>query len=186
MRPGPRARWSMRRAMASLTAEQFDRLKAELERELPGRRQRRPAAGAGGRARLEGDGLQPQGDGLHRGQERRGARDRAGLRRAADAARHSGRQYLCQLCRGQPRLLAADRGAAGQPRGRGHDGWLHRSAGCGSATISTRSRRCRRTARRCGRASARRASSPTRRSVRRWGMGRRRMANSEWQMANGA
>ncbi len=41
---------------ASSRPSNIDRLKAELEAELPGRAQRRPAAAAGRRARLEGDG----------------------------------------------------------------------------------------------------------------------------------
>ena len=63
--------------------------------------------------------LSPQGHGFHRGQARRRARDRAGLRRAADAARHSRRQHLRQLRRGQPHLLAPDGAAAGRPHRRG-------------------------------------------------------------------
>ena len=56
--------------------------------ELPGRAQRRPADAARRRARLEGDEPVARGHGLHRGQERGGARNRPGAGRAADAARH--------------------------------------------------------------------------------------------------
>ena len=102
-----------------LTPEQYDRLKSELEESFQGARECRAAAAARRRARLEGDGLQPQGHGFHRrqadGRARRGAR----FGRAADAARHSRRQYLCQLRRGQSLVLAPDRAAAGGAHGQG-------------------------------------------------------------------
>ena len=90
--------------------------------ELPRREECRPAAAARRRARLEGDGLLAQGHGFHRGQARRRARDGAGARRAADAARHSRRQYLFQLRRGQSHLLAADDSASGDAHGEGDFG----------------------------------------------------------------
>ncbi len=77
-----------------LSDGQFERLKRELEEQYQGTRQRRPAAAARRRARLEGDVAFAQGHGFHGGEARGGARDRACLRRAADAARHSGRQHL--------------------------------------------------------------------------------------------
>src|SRR5262245_42931405 len=66
------------------------------------------AATARRRARLENDGAFAQGHGFHPGQARRGARDRAGFRRAANAARHSGRQYIFKLSGSEPRAVAAD------------------------------------------------------------------------------
>ena len=54
-RRGPPARSSMPAADGQLTAEQFERLKAELETSFQGAAQRRPAAAARRRARLEVD-----------------------------------------------------------------------------------------------------------------------------------
>ena len=102
-----------------LTREQFERLKAELEESFQGAAQCRAADAARRRARLEGDGASPKDMDFIEAQARRRARDRAGLRRAADAARHSRRQHLFQLRRGQPRVLAPDGAAAGQPHGEG-------------------------------------------------------------------
>jgi hypothetical protein len=79
----------------------------------PGRAQCRPSHAAGGRARLETDGVQPVRHGVPENQGGRRARHRAGLRRAADAAGHPRRRDLCQLRRGQPGLLPADGAAAG-------------------------------------------------------------------------
>ena len=82
---------------ASLTGEQFERLKNELEQSFQG------ARNAGRPLLLEGGldwkamSLHAQGHGFHRGQARGGARDRARARRAADAARHSRRQHLFEL-----------------------------------------------------------------------------------------
>ena len=131
---------------AVLSDEQFERLKQELDRQLPGHDECRAAAAARRRARLEGDVAVAQGHGFHGGEARRRARDRAGLRRAADAARHSRRQHLFELPGGQPRVLAADRAAArptaSAPRSR--NGWRRRSArGLRSPSTPTRSRRCR-------------------------------------------
>ena len=133
-------------ASGNLTAEQFERLKAELETSFQG------ARNAGRPLLLEGGldwkpmSLSPQGHGLHRGQERRRARDRAGPRRAADAARHSRRQHLLQLSGGAAHLLAPDGAAARQPHGarRSRPGWRRPGAARSScAPTSTRSRRCR-------------------------------------------
>ena len=104
-------------------------------------------------------GADAEGHGFPRGQERRGARDRARLRRAADAARHSRRQHLCQLPGGQPRLLARHRAAAGRRASptRSAPGWRRRSASeaRGSpGSTPTRSTALSPTARRCGRGSA--------------------------------
>ena len=147
----------------NLSAEQFERLKAELETELRRRRPCRPAAAPRRRARLEGDGAVAEGHGLHGGQERRRPRDRARLRRAADAPRHSRRQHLFELPGGQPRLLARHRAAAGRPRHRG----ARRLAGAGlrragELRLALRRRPGRRalrsSARRSGRGSPRRIS----------------------------
>ncbi len=91
----------------TLSDEQFDRRKSGNGRGLFRRHARGPAAAARRRARLKGDEPDAEGHGFHRGEELRQARHRTGLRRAADAARHSGRQHLCQLPGGQPRLLPA-------------------------------------------------------------------------------
>ena len=88
----------------------------ELERHVQGAAQCRPAAAARRRARLEGDVAVAEGHGFPRGEERRGARDRARLRRAADAARHSRRQHLLELPGGQPRVLAPDACCRWSPR----------------------------------------------------------------------
>ena len=108
----------------NLTAEQYDRLKAELEQGFQG------AAHAGRPLLLEGGldwksmSLSPQGHGLHRGQARRRPRDRAGARRAAHAARHPRRQHLLQLPGSHPHLLAPDRPAPRQPHRQGALAWL--------------------------------------------------------------
>ncbi len=90
----------------------------------------RPPAAARRRARLEADVAVAQGHGLHGAQAHRGARDRACLRRAADAARHPRRQHLFELSRGQPRVLAPDRVAACGARLARHSrsGWRRPSA----------------------------------------------------------
>jgi HK97 family phage portal protein len=71
-----------------MTAEQFERLKSELEQGFQGAKQ------AGRPLLLEG-GLDwkplAQGHGFHRGEERGGARDRAGAGRPTHVVRHSGR-----------------------------------------------------------------------------------------------
>ena len=97
---------------SNLSEEQFERLRDELQANFSG------STNAGRPLLLEG-GLDladhephAEGHGLHAAEERRGARDRARLRRAADAARHSRRQHLRELSRGEPRLLAADGAAA--------------------------------------------------------------------------
>ena len=115
---------------AVLSDAQFERLKRELAEQLPGHRQCRPAAAARRRARLEGDVAIAQGHGFHGGQARGRARDRAGLRRAADAAGDPRRQHLFELPGGQPRVLAPDRAAARQPHRRRarRNGWRRRSA----------------------------------------------------------
>ena len=84
----------------------------------------RPAAAARRRAGLEAAVADAEGHGLHRGQARRGAGDRAGARRAADAARHAlllvadatGRQHLFQLPGSEPHLLAPGPAAAGKEK----------------------------------------------------------------------
>ena len=130
---------------AVLSDDQFERLKRELEDELSGRAQRRPAAAAGRRARLEVDVALAQGHGLHGGEARRGARDRARLRRAAAAARHSGRQHLFELPGSQPRVLPRDRAAVREPHraARSRTGSRPRSAVRASSSMPTRSMRSR-------------------------------------------
>ncbi len=108
-------------------------------------RQCRAAAAAGRRARLAASVAVAEGHGFPRGEERRGARDRARLRRAAHAARHSRRCHLRQLQRGEPGALAPDRAAAGAPAGPGArllagTGLRHGAASLWSPT-STRWRR---------------------------------------------
>ena len=92
----------------NLSAEQYERLKSELETGFTG------ATRAGRPLLLEGGldwkamGLTPKDmDFL---EAKNGA---ARLRRAADAARHSRRQHVCELPGGQPRVLAGHRAAAG-------------------------------------------------------------------------
>ena len=104
-----------------LSDAQFERLKKELADQYQGAANAGPPDGAGRRARLEGDVALAQGHGLHGGQAFGRARDRAGLRRAADAAGDPRRQHLFELSGSQPRVLAADRAAAGQPHRRGAD-----------------------------------------------------------------
>ncbi len=141
------------------------------------RQARRPAAALGRRARLEIDEPDAEGHGLHGGEERERARDRAGLRRAADAPRHPRRQHLFELPGGQPRLLARHGAAAGRPGGGSalplaRTGVRRKPATCGSTP--TRSTRWRATAPRCGRASPMPISSPSTKSAPRW-------ATSRWR-----
>jgi hypothetical protein len=111
MRRGPRARWSIRRAAAILSEEQFERLRTELDENYRG------AKNAGRPLLLEGGldwkslSLIAEGHGFHRGETFERARNRARLRRAADAAGHSRRQHLLELRRSQPRALSPDRAA---------------------------------------------------------------------------
>ena len=110
---------------ANLSEEQFDRLREELAANFSGRGQCRPAAAPGRRALLADDEPLAEGHGLHAAEARRGARDRARLRRAADALGHSRRQHLRELPRGESRLLAADGAAARQRASRNALGnWL--------------------------------------------------------------
>ena len=95
----------------TLTPSQFDRLKTELARQYQG------AANAGRpllskAALLAGDVAVAGRHGFHRIEACLGARDRARLRRAADALGHPGRQHLCELSGGEPRALAPDHPAA--------------------------------------------------------------------------
>ena len=143
-------------AGGNLSEEQFERLKRELEAHYQG------SANAGRPLLLEGGldwkalSLIAQGHGFRRGQAHRRARDRAGVRRAADALGHSRRQHLFQLRRGQPQLLSRHRGADGAARVQrggavaGARAWAKISA---SRPTSTRSRRWRPSASRCGSAS---------------------------------
>ena len=96
----------------SPTGEQFERIKGELEASFQGSRNAgRPllldaCPGEGrGRARLEGDELEPTRHGLHRGQARRRPRDRPRAGRAADALGHPRR-------RGRPSGRASRRRAS--------------------------------------------------------------------------
>ena len=104
-----------------LTPEQYDRLKSELEESFQG------ARNAGRPLLLEGGldwkamAFSPKDMDFIAAKHVGRARGGAGFGRAADAARHSRRQYLCQLRRGQSQLLAPDRAAAGQPHRQGAD-----------------------------------------------------------------
>ncbi len=111
-----------------LTEAQFAMLKAELAEAHAGAGN---AAGAGRRAGLEADDDEPGGHGLHRGQARRGAGDRAGIRGAAAAAGDPRRCDLRQLSRGQCGLLARHGGAAGEEDGRRVDGVAGRAVSGG-------------------------------------------------------
>lgn len=132
-------------AGGNLTDEQFSRLKSELEDNYQG------AAHAGRPMLLEGGldwkplSLSPKRSRFCRSEERGGARDCARHRRAAAAARHSGRQHVCELCGSQSRVLAPNCAAFGAANG-GSD---ERLAGCGvrrwCAAPETRSRRGRST-----------------------------------------
>ena len=168
-----------------LTAEQFDRLKAELERSYQG------AANAGRPLVLEG--------GLDWKEMGYSPKEMDFIEAKNGAAREialafgippmllgiPGDNTYANYAEANRCLLAADRGAAGQPRGRGHDLLHRRRVAAGPRPRPGRGA----VAGPRGPVVAHRrgaASSLTRRSVRRWGMGKRRMANSEWQMANGA
>ena len=87
--------------------------------ELPGLAQRRPAAALGRRARLEGAEPLAEGHGFHRSEARGGARNRAGLGRAADAVGYSRRQHVFKLPGSTACILARHGAAAGQPHGEG-------------------------------------------------------------------
>ncbi len=95
-----------------LSEEQFARLKSELETNYQG------AMNAGRPLLLEGGldwkamSLSPAEMDFIEAEARGEPRDRAGAGRAADAARHSRRQHLRELRRGEPGALAAD-GVAG-------------------------------------------------------------------------
>ena len=96
----------------TLSDQQFERLKKELSEQYQG------TGNAGRPMVLEGgldwksDVAVAEGHGFHGGQARRGARDRACFRRAADAARDPRRQHVFQLPGGEPRVLAAECAAA--------------------------------------------------------------------------
>ncbi len=93
-----------------LADQQFERLKRELDEQYQGTRNAGRPHGAGRRARLEADVAFAQGHGFHGGQARRRARDRAGVRRAADAAGNGAR--LCRR-KGPDQCLACSSRAAG-------------------------------------------------------------------------
>jgi hypothetical protein len=102
---------------AALSADQFERLRTEMEQSFSG------TANAGPFAR--GHGLRgPEGGGC--------ARDRAGVRRAADAAGAARRQHLRQLFGGEPGAVAADDPAhGGQDSARDRAGAAGMVAGSG-------------------------------------------------------
>lgn len=66
-------------------------------RRLPGPAPCGASAALGRGAGLEAALAVSEGHGLHRGAQRGGARDRAGVRGSSDAARHSGRQHVFEL-----------------------------------------------------------------------------------------
>jgi len=91
----------------NLSGDQYQRLKDELEDGYSG------AARAGRPMLLEGGldwkamGLSPRDMDFVEAKNGASRAYRTRLRGPADAAWHSGRQYFCQLCRSQPRLLPA-------------------------------------------------------------------------------
>ena len=102
-----------------LSDSQFDRLKRELTDTYQG------AVNAGRPLLLEGGldwkamSLTPKDMDFLEAKHTRGAGDRSSLRRAADAARHSRRQYLREFPGGQSRVVATDDSAAGGAGGIG-------------------------------------------------------------------
>ena len=127
-----------------MTAEQFERLKAELEASFQGTRN------AGRPLLLEGGldwkamSLSPRDLDFMEAKHAAAREIALGDRRAADAARHSRRQHLRELRRGQPRVLAADGAAAGAthcPRALAAGSPRPMAASCGSRPTSIRSRR---------------------------------------------
>ncbi len=150
-RRGPPARWSMPGRRDAALRRAVRAAQGRAGGELPGRaptpagRCCSKAGSTGSRCRSR-----PRTWTFVEAKSRRRARDRARLRRAADAARHPRRQHLCQLRRGQPRLLPPDRAAARAPhrRGAGRTGCagLRRDA-LRSNPTSTPSRRWRPSAR---------------------------------------
>ena len=114
MRRGRRALWSTRPGTARrCPTAQFERLRGRDGGALFGRRQCRAAAAARRRPHMAGDEPDPGRDGFRRAEGGGGARDRAGVRGAADAARPAGRFDLRQLQGGEPGAVAADRAADG-------------------------------------------------------------------------
>ena len=98
---------------AALSALQYERLKNEFADHYQG------MSNAGRPLVLEGGldwkpmSLSPERHGFSQREARGRARDRARLRRAADAARDPRRQYLFELPGSQSRVLASERAAAG-------------------------------------------------------------------------
>ena len=141
MRRGLRARWSTIRATARrCRPSSSSGCSAEMEAQFAG------AANAGRPLLLDGGlkwqamSLTPGRHGLRRAEGGGGARDRAGLRGAADAARPAGRRDLRQLPRGEPGAVAADRAADGgaDPARAFGERWRPGGRGCGSRSTSTR------------------------------------------------
>ena len=103
---------------AVLSDAQYERLKRELETTYQG------SANAGRPLLLEGGldwkamSLSPKDMDFMEAKHTAARENRARLRRAAHAARHSRRQHLCQLPGGEPRLLAPHGAAAGEPHRR--------------------------------------------------------------------
>ncbi len=119
-RRGPRARSSIKGAdgQGALSPDQYDRLVSEMETHHQG------ARNAGRPMLLEGGldwkpmGFSPSDMEFQKTKAGCGARDRAGLRGAADAAGDPGRRDLRQLPGGAPGVLSPDGAAAGDA-GRG-------------------------------------------------------------------
>ena len=154
----------------NLTDEQFERLKARARAELPGRRQRRPAAAARRRARLEGDVAFAEGHGFHRGAStprRARSRSPSACRRCCSAFPATTPMPITQEANRafwrQTVLPLVDRTAQGDVAAGSAPAFGARRSSC--APTSTPSRRCPPSARRCGRASTRRPSSPPTRSA---------------------
>ncbi len=140
---------------SNLSEEQFERLREELAGEFFRARRNagRPLLLEGGLS-WQSMSLSPKDMDFLAAEARRGARDRARLRRAADALGHSRRQHLRQLPRGEPRASGGRRCCRSPARIAGALGaWLGPAWGEGlrlALRSRTRWRRCRSSARRCG------------------------------------
>ena len=166
IRRGLPARWSTQpKEGGNLSDDQFDRLKAELEDGLFRARRR-----AGRPLLLEGGldwkamGLTPKDMDFIEAKNAAGRDIALAFGVPPMLLGIPGDNTYANYRRGQPRVLPADRAAADRAHGRRRcrlavAGVRRRAAGCGST--STRSRHCRRSARRCGRGSDAPVSSAT-------------------------
>ena len=133
---------------ATLSEDQFERLKKELDENFSG------ARNAGRPLLLEGGldwkalSLSPKDMGLRAGPRGRRARDCAGIRHSAAGARPARRQHLLELSGSEPRLLAS----GGHPAGAAHAEKLRAlaRAGVGQLRHQGRPRQHRRAGERTG------------------------------------